>query len=383
MNAIADALARRRALSLHRERAVVDGPQGVEPIVDGRPLLSFCSNDYLGLANHPAVVAAMADGARRYGAGSGASHLISGHSRAHHALEEALAAFTGYPRALIFSTGYMANLAVPAALLGRGDAAVQDRLNHASLIDGAVLSRARLLRYAHRDVDAAGRQLARLPAGRSALIASDGVFSMDGDVAPVAGLAALAAAHGAWLMIDDAHGLGVIGQHGRGTLELCGCRPGDVPLLVGTLGKALGTGGAFVAGDHEVIEFLIQTARPYIYTTALPPAVAHATLTSLRLVEEEEWRRTRLFTLIDRLRAGLRELGLPPTAARTPIQPIVVGDATKAAALSASLREAGLLIPAIRPPTVPQGSARLRVTLSAAHRNGHVDRLLDELARRL
>jgi 8-amino-7-oxononanoate synthase len=382
MQSLTQFLARQRALSLYRERHVVAGPQGVEITVDGRQVVAFCSNDYLGLANHPEVVAALADGARLYGAGSGASHLISGHSIAHQRLEEALAEFTGRPRALLFSTGYMANLGVPAALVGRGDTVFEDRLNHASLIDGARLSRARLRRYPHGDVAVLEAWLSRHRTG-DALIASDGVFSMDGDLAPVNSLTALAGRHGAWLMIDDAHGLGIMGADGRGSITQCPSPVDDHVILIGTLGKAFGTFGAFVAGSTELIEYLIQRARTYIYTTALPPAVAHATLTSLRLVREEGWRRTHLHALITRLRTGLARFNLPLTAAPTPIQPVVVGDADRASTLSQALLQRGLLIPAIRPPTVPKGGARLRITLSAAHQSGHVDRLIDELARLL
>ncbi len=379
---LAQILSRQRADSLYRERQVAEGPQGIEVMIDGRPLLSFCSNDYLGLAGHPEVVAALQEGARRFGAGSGASHLISGHSRAHHALEEELAAFTGRPRALLFSTGYMANLGVICALAGRGDTVFEDRLNHASLIDGALLSQARLRRYPHGDTRNLGSWLERHGADNP-LIATDGVFSMDGDMAPLPALAALARTHGAWLMVDDAHGLGAMGPGGGGTLAHHGCTADDVPILVGTLGKAFGTFGAFVAGSEELVEVLIQRARTYVYTTALPPAVAHATRTSLRLVREEHWRRTHLNALITRLRAGLAGFDLPLPAGQTPIQPVEVGDADKALALSRGLRQRGILIPAIRPPTVPQGRARLRITLCAAHDEAHVDRLIDELARLL
>jgi len=374
-------LDRQRARSLYRGRQVGDGPQGIEVIMDGEALLSFCSNDYLGLAAHPEVVAALQDGARRYGAGSGASHLISGHSRAHHALEEELAAFVGRPRALLFSTGYMANLGVIAALMGRGDAVFEDRLNHASLVDGALLSRARLRRYPHGDSGTLASWLH--DTSDTALIATDGVFSMDGDMAPLRELAGLARRHGAWLMVDDAHGLGVMGAGGGGSLEHYECSAQDVPILVGTLGKAFGTFGAFVAGSDELIEFLVQQARTYVYTTALPPAVAHATRTSLRLVREEHWRRSHLHAMIARLRAGLASFGLPLPGGDTPIQPLEVGGAERALALSRALREQGILIPAIRPPTVPEGRARLRITISAAHDRGHVDRLVEELGRLL
>lgn len=382
MKRFTEILAQQRARSLYRERHVLAGPQGIEVTVDGKTVLSFCSNDYLGLANHPEVVAALREGARRYGAGSGASHLISGHTSAHHLLEQELAQFTGRQRALLFSTGYMANLGVLSALLTRNDTVFQDRLNHASLIDGALLSRGRLRRYPHRDCITLSAWLTRVRDG-VALIVSDGVFSMDGDVAPLDALVSVAGSHNACLMIDDAHGFGVMGEHGRGTPELHHCRAEDVPILVGTLGKALGTFGAFVAGSEDLIEVLIQRARTYGYTTALPPAVAHATRVSLALVRDEGWRRSHLHALITRLRDGLARFNLPLPAGHTPIQPLEVGGSDRALALSRALLQRGILIPAIRPPTVPRGRARLRITLSAAHQEAHVDRLVDELARLL
>ncbi len=633
MKDLAAALAQLRAQHRYRSRAVLDSPQGAEIVVDGRRYLSFCSNDYLGLANHPRVIAALQAGAEKYGAGSGASHLITGHQRPHHELEEALAAYTGRPRALLFSTGYMANLGVVTALARRGDVIFEDRLNHASLLDAGLLSGARLKRYAHSDVAHLARQLdrspssqtgnaplttlsppakvdsslpspasgrgaggealdthdkpnppARLPedlltharelrhgatdaeqllwqllrnrrlanakfrrqhplgryiadfycdeqrlvieldggqhseqesydeqrtaflraqglkvirywnhhvlsqteavlediwrhvtrrdlppsppaplpatgegskspapvsaesiarpapvgdegpsihssptaplpqAGRTqrgghshrgegqpirssptlplpqagegwgedaesgndpdprpAMFITDGVFSMDGDLAPLPALARLARQHQAWLMVDDAHGLGVIGAHGRGTVEHYGLGVEDVPILVGTLGKAFGTFGAFVAGSEELIETLIQRARTYIYTTALPPAVAHATLTSLRLIAEESWRRVHLAALVQRFRAGAAQLGLELMPSTTPIQPLLVGDEERALQLSAALKERGMYVSAIRPPTVPSGTARLRITLCAAHREQDVDQLLAAL----
>ena len=395
MSNLAAELERLRREHLYRRRRVLSGPQGPRPTVDGRRLLAFCSNDYLGLANHPMVVAAMQAGAAQYGAGSGAAHLISGHSAAHQALEEELADFTGRARALLFSTGYMANLGVISALAGRGQQVFEDRRNHASLIDGALLSGARLRRYPHAHVTALSRML--VPQAHSdgqtgpapcALVATDGVFSMDGDIAPLRELAALAQAGGALLMVDDAHGLGVLGEGGRGTLELVDLIPGQipgqtqaqVPILVGTLGKAFGTFGAFVAGADDLIETLIQRARSYIYTTALPPAVAEATRASLRLVQAESWRREHLRALIARFRRGAQELGLPLSPSETPIQPIVVGGHSRALAWSQALEAAGILVTAIRPPTVPQGSARLRVTLSAAHTEADVDTLLNALS---
>lgn len=371
-------LAQRRAANLYRIRRIVEGPQTVEGVVDGRPCLSFCSNDYLGLANHPEVITAFKAAADRYGVGGGASHLVNGHFLAHHALEEELADFVGRPRALLFSTGYMANLGVIGALLGRSDTVFEDRLNHASLIDGGLLSRARFVRYQHGDPGDLKERLNSAAQGRH-LVVTDGVFSMDGDLAPLPQLARVTRDSRAWLMVDDAHGFGILGEGGRGSLEYFELGLDEVPVLVGTLGKACGTTGAFVAGSDDLIEMLIQQARPYIYTTALPPAVAEATRVSLRLIAQEAWRRERLRALIARFRSGAAELGLKLMDSPTPIQPLLVGDAAQAVRLSDALWRHGLLITAIRPPTVPQGSARLRITLSAAHTETQVDRLLGAL----
>jgi 8-amino-7-oxononanoate synthase len=372
-------LAARAAAGLYRGRRVLEGPQATTVRVDGRGLLAFCSNDYLGLANDPRVIGALQQGAARYGAGSGASHLVSGHSRAHHELEEALAEFTGRPRALLFSGGYAANLGVISALLGRGDAVFQDRLNHASLLDGGLLSGARLQRFLHNDAASLEARLARSPARRK-LVAVDGVFSMDGDEAPLAALAAASARYGALLYVDDAHGFGVLGERGAGTLEKQGMGSAGVPLLMATLGKALGVAGAFVAGSAELIETLIQFARTYIYTTAMPPALAVAAAESLRIVREEPWRRAHLQELIERFRAGANALGLQVLPSQTAIQPLLLGDAATALRWSEQLLARGLLVPAIRPPTVPRGQSRLRVTLSAAHSVVEVERLLQALA---
>jgi 8-amino-7-oxononanoate synthase len=361
---------------IYRSRRVLDGPQGPRPLIDGRRMLAFCSNDYLGLANHPDVVAALKRGSDTYGAGSGAAHLITGHSVAHHILEEELADFTDRPRALLFSTGYMANLGVISALVGRGDQVLEDRLNHASLLDGALLSRARLRRYPH--ANAAG--LTRMLDGVGArLIATDGVFSMDGDLAPLPELSKAAERTGAWLLVDDAHGLGVVGQEGRGSLDHFDLGLAQVQILVGTLGKAFGTAGAFVAGSEELIETLIQRARTYIYTTAPPPAIAEATRVSLQVARRESWRRERLRGLIDRFRVGAAQIGMPLMTSHTPIQPLIAGTAEQALTWSRRLEELGILVSAIRPPTVPEGSARLRVTFSAVHEEADVDRLLDAL----
>jgi 8-amino-7-oxononanoate synthase len=363
---------------LYRRRRILGSPQSVEVECEGRRLVNFCSNDYLGLAAHPEVVQAFRRGAQAHGVGSGASHLVCGHGRAHHALEEELAEFTGRERALLFSTGYMANLGVIAAVAGRGDWVFEDRLNHASLLDGALLSGARLKRFSHADADDLRRELTTCPAeGR--LIVTDGVFSMDGDLTPLRELAPVAKEANAWLMVDDAHGLGVIGSSGRGVTEHFGLGQDEVPVLIGTLGKAFGTFGAFVAGSADLIEFLIQRARTYAYTTALPPAVAEATRASLRLVREESWRREKLRSVVRRFRSGAAQLGLHIMDSSTPIQPILLGDNERALRASQALMDAGLWVGAIRPPTVPVGSARLRVTFSAAHEEVQVDRLLDAL----
>lgn len=376
MNHLAGSLERLRKAHLYRKPRVLDGPQGPRPLIDGRRMLAFSSNDYLGLANHPDVIAALKRGADAYGVGSGAAHLVTGHSAAHQALEEELADFSGRPRALLFATGYMANLGVISALAGRSDQVFEDKLNHASLLDGALLSRARLRRYAHADVGG----LSRVLEGEDArLIATDGVFSMDGDLAPLPDLARIARRAGAWLLVDDAHGLGVLGEEGRGSLAHFDLGPEQVPILVGTLGKAFGTAGAFVAGSHELIETLIQRARSYVYTTAPPPAIAEATRESLRIARRESWRRERLRALVQRFRAGAAELGLPLMGSPTPIQPLVAGTAEQALSWSRSLEARGILVGAIRPPTVPEGSARLRITFSAAHEEMDVDRLLEAL----
>lgn len=367
-----------KASHLYRSRMIVDGPQEVELVIDGERYLNFCSNDYLGHASHRKVREAFVKGAQEYGVGSGASHLITGHSRAHHELEEMLADFVGRPRALLFSTGYMANLGVISALLGRGDQIFEDRLNHASLLDAALLSQARLQRYLHLDTQDLASKIAtaRLT---TRLVASDGVFSMDGDLAQVRELAAVAQANGAWLMIDDAHGLGVLGEHGRGLLEQAAMSLDDVPILVGTLGKAIGTFGAFVAGDESLVEALIQKARSYIYTTALPPAVAYATCASLRLIDEEPWRRQQLLQNIALWRRLTAESGISVFGSSTAIQPVIIGNVERTLQISADLRAQGILVSAIRPPTVPDNTARLRVTLCATHTEEHIRRLVDSL----
>ncbi|BDM25188.1 8-amino-7-oxononanoate synthase [Pseudomonas sp. LRP2-20] len=375
---LAARLAERRAADLYRQRPLLESPQGPEVVVDGQRLLAFCSNDYLGLANHPEVIAAWQAGAERWGVGGGASHLVIGHSAPHHAVEEALAELTGRPRALLFSTGYMANLGAITALVGQGDTVLQDRLNHASLLDGGLLSGARFSRYLHNDAASLANRLGK--ATGNTLVVTDGVFSMDGDLADLPALASVARARGAWLMVDDAHGLGTLGNQGGGIVEHFGLGIDDVPVLIGTLGKACGTAGAFVAGSEELIDALVQFARPYIYTTSQPPALACATLKSLELLRRETWRREHLAALVRQFREGAEQIGLQLMDSPTPIQPILIGDSAQALKLSRMLRDRGLLVTAIRPPTVPAGSARLRVTLSAAHSEAQVQLLLNALA---
>lgn len=366
---------------LYRSRRIIESPQGINLICDGKPVINFCSNDYLGLANHPDVVNAFKEAADKYGVGSGSAHLICGHSKAHHALEEELAEFTGRERTLLFSTGYMANMGAISALVGRGDTVLEDRLNHASLLDGGLLSGAKFKRYAHADSDHLDDLLAKADGNK--LIVTDGVFSMDGDTAPLQALSDVVKKHSAWVMVDDAHGLGVLGDNGGGVLEQMGLRQNDVQVLVGTLGKAFGTFGAFVAGSEELIETLIQKARPYIYTTALPPAIAEATRTSLKIIQTESWRRDKLRKLTERFRAGAGQLGLPLMTSSSPIQPLLVGQSEQAVVASNALFNQGFLVSAIRPPTVPANAARLRVTFSALHEEHQVDQLLVALAKAL
>ena len=380
--ALSPALEERKALSLFRSRRIVEGPQSTTLVIDGRELVNFCSNDYLGLANHSEVVTAYKKGAEKYGVGSGASHLINGHSHAHHALEEELADFVGRPRALLFSTGYMANLGVLTSLVGRGDVVMEDRLNHASLIDAGLLSGARCQRFLHADPKSLKDHLVKLKKNQSngrRLIVTDGVFSMDGDIAPLPEIIDIAQQEEAWLMVDDAHGLGVLGEGGRGTVNYFQLNNGQVPILMGTLGKSFGTFGAFVAGSEVLIETLIQQARSYIYTTALPPAVAVATSASLRLLQSENWRREKLNMLIKRFRAGALELGLSLMESTTPIQPVLMGDVETTLAVSEALYKKGLFVSAIRPPTVSEGSSRLRITFSASHTEEQIDQLLSAL----
>ncbi|HEY6483854.1 MAG TPA: 8-amino-7-oxononanoate synthase [Steroidobacteraceae bacterium] len=396
------ALARLDREHLTRERRTIasftEPGSRVGIVVAGRALTDFSSNDYLGLARHPAVAAAMSDCAQRCGAGSGASHLISGHGHEHRALEEELAAWTSRPRALLLSSGYMANLAVIGTLAGRGEQVLLDRLSHASLIDGARLCGARFTRYTHADPAAAQAAFAA-DSAPTAVLATDGVFSMDGDVAPLPALARVSRAQQAWLIVDDAHGLGILGATGRGSLEHFSLAAEDAPVLVGTLGKALGSFGAFIAGSADLIELLVQRARSYIYTTALPQPVAAATRQSLEIAQRESWRRERVLALAARFRSAAVQLGIPlaPSASSqspafpaagpapraqplTPIQPVMLGSSVAALAVQQKLLAAGFFVSAIRPPTVAAGSARLRVALSAAHTESQVDRLLESLS---
>ncbi len=368
----------RQHAGLARRRRVRGGAQLPWQVLDNEAVLSFCSNDYLGLAAHPDVRAAMAEGIASEGVGSGASHLINGHSRLHEGLETQLAAFCGRERALLFSTGYMANLGVLSALADRHSAIFLDKLCHASLLDGARLAGANRSRYPHNDWQALARLLQRNCASRK-LIVTDGVFSMDGDMAPLTELARLAVEHGAWLMVDDAHGLGVLGSSGRGALEAHGLGQAQVPVLVGTLGKALGGFGAFVAGADTLIEYLTQTCRTYIYTTALPPGVAAGVSAALRIAEAQPWRRHKALQLAERFQRLAQPQGLPLLPSVSPIQALVLGSADRALAVEQHLRRRGIAVIAIRPPTVPAGTARLRITFSAAHEEADVDRLLAAL----
>ena len=371
-------LEKRRLQHLYRSRVRVDSPCSDQLSVNGKKVHNFCSNDYLGLADNSVISKAFKKGIDEYGTGSGASHLISGHSKAHCDLEQQLAEFTGRPRALLFSSGYMANMGVIGALVGRGDAVLEDYLNHASLLDGGLLSRAKFQRYKHRDSEDLEAKLSALNCKRK-LVVTDGVFSMDGDLAPVANLADVSHNNNAWLMVDDAHGFGVLGKTGAGLVEELNLGIDQVPVLMGTLGKAFGTYGAFVAGSESLIETLVQFSRSYIYTTAPPPAVAVATSASLELVKSEHWRRDKLKQLIARFRAGAKQIGLRLMDSNTPIQPVLMASDEQLLKANKKLLESGFMVGAIRPPTVPEGTGRLRITLSASHTDQQVDALLDAL----
>ena len=377
LEALERELADRQANGLLRRRRLLESAQGVHIRVDGQDVLSFCSNDYLGLANHPELVAAAQEALQSAGVGGGASHLITGHHQLHHDLEEALAASVGLPRALLFSTGYMANIGAVTALVGRGDAIFADKLNHASLNDAMLLSRADIKRYAHNDMAQLEKLLATANAPRK-LVMVDAVFSMDGDMAPVPEMLALCERYDAWLLLDDAHGFGVLGADGKGILQHFQVHSPRI-IYMATLGKAAGVSGAFVAGDATLIETLVQNARTYIYTTATPPMLAGALLQSLKVIEQDGWRREHLRELITALKAGLKTRRWQLMASETAIQPLLIGSNEQALGVSERLLEMGILVPAIRPPTVPANTARLRISLSAAHSLEDVARLTEAL----
>ena len=375
---LAHQLAQLESDGLRRRRRTLETSCGPLARVDGRELISFCSNDYLGLASDPALIEAASTGARTWGVGSGASHLVSGHLLPHEALEQQLAAFTGFPKALLLSTGFMANLAIVPAIVGRGDAVFADKLNHASLIDAVQLSRADSQRYPHGDLAALKRMLGASTAKRK-LILTDAVFSMDGDLAPLPELLELAERFDAWLVIDDAHGFGVLGPQGRGALAHFALPHAERIIYMGTLGKAAGASGAFVAGSATVVEWLLQRARTYIFTTGSSPIIACALLASLDLIEHGDERRAHLQGLTTQLRDGLDNTRWQLVPSPTAIQPIIIGDNHEALRVANALFERGLWVPAIRPPTVPKGTARLRVSLTAAHTNEQVERLVHAL----
>lgn len=372
----------RQQQQLYRQRRVVESPQARVIMVNGNELLNLCSNDYLGLANDERIRQAFISGVNTWGVGSGASHLVCGHTRAHHYLEEQLAEFTARPRALMFSSGYAANLGAINALVSAGDAVFEDKLNHASLLDGGLLSRANFKRFRHKDCNHLNDQLGQISAsdGRK-LIVTDGVFSMDGDLCDIDALCKIGTEHKAWLMVDDAHGFGVLGEEGRGVVNPAIHSSDDVQVLVGTLGKAFGTQGAFIAGSEELIETLIQGARTFIYTTALPAAVAVATTESLRIVRTEHWRREKLQALIAQFREGAQALGLDLLPSTTPIQPVLMDSEANALQVAQQLEDQGILVTAIRPPTVPAGTSRLRITFTANHTEADVSQLLHALKR--
>jgi 8-amino-7-oxononanoate synthase len=363
----------RKSNGLYRHRLTLEGSQGAHVSIAGQNYLSFCSNDYLGLANHPELIEAVCEGAHQYGVGAGASHLIIGHHTSHHKLEEMLANFTGFPRALLFSSGYMANAGVVTALVGRGDEIYSDKLNHASLNDAAMLSHAKWIRYPHLDLAILEQRLS-VSQANCKLVITDAVFSMDGDIAPVTELLALCEKYNAWLLLDDAHGFGVLGNQGRGIVSHFNFSSPRI-IYMATLGKAAGVSGAFVAGQEVVIETLIQYARSYIYTTAMPPLLSYTLLKSLVLIKREGWRRRKLMQLTEHLKKELQLLRWNLLPSDTPIQPVIIGGNSEVMQIRNALQERGILIPAIRPPTVPKNSARLRISLSAAHSTKDIERL--------
>ena len=377
-------LEKRKRQHRYRSRRLINSPQQPEILIDDKNVISFCSNDYLGLANNPQIKQATIEAIKKFGVGSGSAHLVNGHSVAHHQLEEELAEFTGYPRAILFSTGYMANLGLCQALIDKNDYVFEDRLNHASLIDGGLISGARFQRYLHNDVSSLQQKISKTyktdsekPAEK--LVLSDGVFSMDGDIANLPALAALCKTSNSWLMVDDAHGFGTLGQTGKGCLQHFSLTHTDVPIYMATLGKAMGTAGAFIAGSDELIETIIQKARTYIYTTAMPAAIAEATRCSLNIIQNEPEHLQNLNSNISYFRNCCSQADLAIENSQTAIQPLLIGDEKKAVLISQQLFELGFLVTAIRPPTVPEGTSRLRITLSAKHNKEHINQLIETL----
>ncbi|MCW9048377.1 MAG: 8-amino-7-oxononanoate synthase [Gammaproteobacteria bacterium] len=371
-------LQKRKQKGLYRSRKIVQSPQSREIIINDKAVLNFCSNDYLGLANHPDVIHSFTNAAKQFGVGSGAAHLVNGHTLSHHVLEEELADFTGYPRTLLFSTGYMANLGVAQSLCSKNDCIIEDKLNHASLLDAASISHAQLKRYPHKDYNGLLKKLSSCKSGEK-LVSSDSVFSMDGDEADIELMTKHCQTNDARLMLDDAHGFGVLGDNGRGSLSHQQISTSDVDIYMATLGKAMGTAGAFIAGSDELIETLIQTARCYIYTTAMPAAVAEATRTSLQLLSRENWRQQSLNSNINYFKKLIKQTELNLLESNTAIQPVIIGDAKTATNISQKMFEQGFHIAAIRPPTVPENTSRLRITLRADHSEQDIERLVESL----
>jgi len=378
-NKLQKALNQRKKQHRYRTRRISKSPQQIEMNIDGHEVISFCSNDYLGLANNPQIKQATIDAINAFGVGSGSAHLVNGHSIIHHQLEEELAEFTGYPRAVLFSTGYMANLGLCQALLAKGDHAFEDRLNHASLIDGGLISGARLQRYLHNDAASLTQKIQKVDKQTNKLVLTDGVFSMDGDIAELPALSKVCKKHNSWLMVDDAHGFGTLGETGKGCLQHFSLSTNDVPIYMATLGKAMGTVGAFIAGSDALIETIIQQARTYVYTTAMPAAIAEATRYSLHIIQNESRHLHNLNNNISYFRQCCMESSIAIEDSETAIQPIIIGDDYQTLQTSQALFEAGFLVTAIRPPTVPEGTSRLRITLSAKHTHEHIDKLISEL----
>ncbi len=373
-------LAERAHNHLYRQRRVLQSAQAERIRLQNQPndILNFCSNDYLGLAKHPKLIESLQQASKAFGVGSGASHLVIGHHQAHHDLEQKLAQFLNVEACLVFGSGYAANVGILTSLLDKGDAVFQDKLNHASLLDGGLFSGARFQRYLHNDMKSLSNKLENNQA-ENRMIVSDAVFSMDGDSADIPTLLELAQRHQTWLMLDDAHGFGVLGEGGRGSVNAQGVTQNAVPVYMATFGKALGTSGAFVAGSKNLIEYLIQFCRHYIYTTAMPPAMAVCTQTALDLLQQESWRQTHLQKLIQFFKQEAQALGLMLLPSDTAIQPLVLNSAEQALAWSEALLQEHILVTAIRPPTVPANSSRLRITLSAAHSESDIEHLLCSL----